>query len=106
VPFILVFISLGCFLSEFHWENLVILMPLSMLGYAFMRAGWPRAPFAIGLVLGGTAEVSLHQSLQLWGAWFFLRPVSLVLIVMILALLGYAIYRNVRPNAVSLRMEG
>jgi len=100
VPFILVFISLGCFLSEFQWQNLVILAPFSLLGYAFMRAGWPRAPFVIGLILGGTAEVALHQSLQLWGLWFFLRPVSLVLILMIVALLAYAIYRNIQTKTV------
>jgi TctA family transporter len=106
VPFILVFISLGCFLSEFQWQNLVILVPFSFLGYAFMRAGWPRSPFVIGFILGGTAEVALHQSLQLWGLWFFLRPVSIVLILMIVALLAYAIYRNMRTKTVLVGAEG
>jgi TctA family transporter len=106
VPFILVFISLGCFLSEFQWQNLVILVPFSFLGYAFMRAGWPRSPFVIGFILGGTAEVALHQSLQLWGLWFFLRPVSLVLILMIVALLAFAIYRNMRLKTVLVGAEG
>ena len=56
-----------------------------------------RAPFVIGLVLGGKAEASLHQALQLWGFSFFLRPLSLVLIAMIVALMGYAFYRNFGP---------
>jgi len=99
VPFVLVFISLGCFLSDFNWENLIILSVFSVLGYAFMRAGWPRSPFVIGLILGGNAEGSLHQALQLWGYSFFLRPMSLVLIAMIVGLLGYALYRNLGPKA-------
>jgi TctA family transporter len=96
VPFVLVFIALGCFLSSFHWENLVILVAFGSLGYVFLRAGWPRAPFVIGLILGGAAEGSLNQALQIWGGWFFLRPMSLVLIGMIASLLIYAIWRNTR----------
>jgi TctA family transporter len=99
VPFILVFITLGCFLSDFQWQNLVVLVLFSMIGYAFLRAGWPRSPFVIGLILGGSAESALNQALQILGMWFFLRPLSLVLIAMILGLLGYAIWRNLRPGA-------
>jgi putative tricarboxylic transport membrane protein len=98
VPFILVFIGIGCFVSEFQWQNLVLLVLLSAVGYGFLRAGWPRAPFVIGLVLGGKAEESLHQALQLWGYGFFLRPLSLVLIAMIVALMSYAVWRNLRPR--------
>ena len=67
VPFILVFVAIGCFVSEYQWQNLVILVLFSAIGYGFLRAGWPRAPFVIGLVLGGKAEASLNQALQLWG---------------------------------------
>jgi TctA family transporter len=98
VPFILVFIALGSFLSEFRWENFILLVLLSALGYGFMRAGWPRSPFVIGLVLGGTAEESLFQALQIWGPAFFLRPISLILIGMIVALFVFAIWRNTRPR--------
>ena len=99
VPFILVFITLGCFLSDFQWQNLVILVLFSLIGYAFLRAGWPRSPFVIGLILGSSAESSLNQALQIWGMWFFMRPLSLVLIAMILGLLGYALWRNLRPGS-------
>jgi hypothetical protein len=50
-------------------------------------------------VLGGKAEASLNQALQLWGYSFFLRPLSLVLIAMIVSLMAYAFYRNFRPAA-------
>jgi len=98
VPFILLFVAIGCYVSEFQWQNLVVLVLFSAIGYGFLRAGWPRAPFVIGLVLGGKAEESLHQAMQLWGFSFFLRPISLVLIAMIAALMGYAFYRNLRPR--------
>lgn len=98
VPFILVFITLGCFLSDFQWQNLIVLVIFGLLGYAFQRAGWPRSPFVIGLILGGSAEGALNQALQIWGMWFFLRPLSLVLIAMIVGLLAYAVWKNTRPR--------
>jgi len=97
VPFILVFVSLGCFVSDFQWQNLIVLVVFSAIGYGFLRADWPRAPFVIGLVLGGKAEASLHQAVQLWGFQFFLRPISMVLIAMIVGLMGYAFYKNFGP---------
>ncbi|MBK5565422.1 MAG: tripartite tricarboxylate transporter permease [Ensifer sp. SSB1] len=98
-PFILIFVTIGCFVSDVQWQNLVLLVLFSAVGYGFQRAGWPRSPFVIGLVLGGQAEASLHQALQLWGYSFFLRPMSLVLISMIVALMAYAFYRNFRPSS-------
>jgi TctA family transporter len=54
---------------------------LGVLGWALARCGWPRAPFAIGLVLGHLAEVALHQSLTIWGPAFLLRPLALALLL-------------------------
>jgi TctA family transporter len=100
VPFIVVLVALGAYVNEGRWENLVILVVLSAIGYGLLRADWPRAPFIIGLVLGRIAEESLHKALQLWGMEFFLRPLSLVLIGLITATIAYAVYQNVRPPKV------
>jgi TctA family transporter len=96
VPFIFVVVVLGAYINEGQWENLVILFGLSVIGYALLRAGWPRAPFVIGLVLGKIAEESLHKALDLWGMSFFVRPLSLVLIALITGTIAFAVYRNVR----------
>jgi TctA family transporter len=74
---------------------------MSIVGYAMLRANWPRAPFVIGLVLGRIAEESLHKALDLWGLSFFTRPISLVLIGMIVATIAYAIYRSRKPNVLA-----
>jgi TctA family transporter len=100
VPFIIVLVALGAFVSEGRWENLVILLMLSVIGYLLLRADWPRAPFVIGLVLGKIAEESLHKALQLWGMEFFVRPLSLVLIALITMTIAFAVYQNVRPGKV------
>lgn len=105
VPFIFVVVVLGAYINEGQWENLVILFGLSVIGYALLRSGWPRAPFVIGLVLGKIAEESLHKALDLWGMSFFVRPLSLVLIALITGTIAFAVYRNMRgaqpPQAAS-----
>jgi TctA family transporter len=98
VPFILVMTVFGAYVNEGQWQNLLILVILSAIGYGLLRFGWPRAPFVIGLVLGKIAEESLHKALSLWGMSFFTRPLSLVLIGLIVLTIGYAIYRNSRPS--------
>lgn len=94
VPFVFVMVVLGAYINEGQWENLIILVMLSIIGYALLRAGWPRAPFVIGLVLGKIAEESLNKALALWGMNFFLRPLSLVLIGLIVLTIAYAIYKG------------
>jgi putative tricarboxylic transport membrane protein len=96
VPFVLVLVAVGAYANEGQWENLVILMIISFVGWGLMRYDWPRAPFVIGLVLGKIAEESLHKALGLWGTSFFTRPLSLVLIALIAATIGLALYNNLR----------
>ena len=99
VPFIVVLVVIGAYVNEGQWENLLILLAMSMVGYAMLRANWPRAPFVIGLVLGRIAEESLHKAMDLWGLGFFTRPISMVLIGMIVATIVFAIMRSRKPNA-------
>ena len=90
VPFIVVMAVVGSYVSEGQWQNLVVLVVLSAIGYGLLRFNWPRAPFVIGIVLGKIAEESLHKALELWGLRFFTRPLSLVLIGLIVLTIAYA----------------
>ena len=105
VPFMMAFIAIGCYVSTFQWQNFVILVVFGALGYALLRGGWPRAPLVIGLVLGGQAEQSLNLALQLWGYQFILRPLSLAIAAMIVGLMAFAFYRNMRRRAPGIHLE-
>ena len=102
IPFVLVLCVLGAFINEGHWQNLLILVVFSAIGYGLLRFGWPRAPFAIGLVLGGIAEKSLNTALALWGPAFFMRPLSLVLLGLIVMTIALAIYKARRAKKTGL----
>ena len=93
VPFILLLAMTGSYLSSGNWQSLVVLVMLGAIGYGFKILDWPRAPFVIGVILGKVMEISLHQSLAIWGPGFFLRPISLVLIALIAGSMGIALRR-------------
>jgi putative tricarboxylic transport membrane protein len=102
VPFVLMFALLGCYLGASAWENLLLLVVFGIIGYMFKRHSWPRPPFVIGLVLGPIAEDSLLKAFALDGMSFVLRPISLVLITMIIATIVYYFWKMRKPGAVIL----
>ena len=102
IPYVLVFALLGCYLYGGNWQNLVLILGMGSLGYLFKRHDWPRAPFIIGVILGKIAEDSLQKAIGIFGAGFFLRPISLVLIAMIIASVAFYMWRQRRPNKASM----
>jgi TctA family transporter len=94
IPVVLIITVLGTLLAKGQWENLIMLGILSTIGYGLLKYDWPRPPFAIGIVLGKIAEESLHKAWALWRWDFFLRPLSVILIGLIVLTIGYAVYRG------------
>jgi TctA family transporter len=91
VPFVLVFIVLGSFLSENAWQNMIVTLGAGALGYGMKRFGYPRAPLIMGFVLGRLAETNLALALQLWGWAFVARPLTAALLgLALLSIAGHA----------------
>jgi TctA family transporter len=98
IPYVLVFAMLGCYLFRAEWQNLLLVVVLGSVGYLLKRHDWPRAPFVIGVILGSVAEDSLQKALGIWGYSFFFRPISLVLIALIIGSIGFYVWRNRKPK--------
>jgi TctA family transporter len=96
IPLVFVLAMLGSYLSSGAWQNFLVILVLGALGILMKRAGWPRPPLIVGLVLGSIAEVSLHQSLAIWGPSFVTRPITLVLLALTLANLAWYFWRRRR----------
>lgn len=94
IPFVFILGIMGSYLSRGAWENLILLFAMGILGYLLKRFDWPRPPFVIGLVLGGIAEESLHKALNIWGPTFFMRPLSLIFIALIIGSVVLYIMRS------------
>jgi TctA family transporter len=95
VPFIMIFVMLGSFLTNNSVMDLLITVIFSIVGYAMKKFDYPRAPLVLSLVLGGIAEKNLNMSLQLWGPSFLLRPITFVLLILTIISIAYPVWRSV-----------
>jgi TctA family transporter len=98
VPFVLLLAMVGAYLAGSSWENVLVLVVLGTLGLGLKRADWPRAPFVIGLVLGPLMDISLHQSLAIWGPAFVLRPLAFTLLLATVAMVAVSWRRERRAG--------
>jgi putative tricarboxylic transport membrane protein len=99
VPFVIVLSLLGSYLGAGAWQNFILVLGLGALGWLFKKYDWPRPPFVIGIVLGPVAETSFHKAMGIWGPSFLLRPLSLILLAIIIATIALYLMRW-RRNAV------
>jgi TctA family transporter len=103
IPFILVFGILGSFLTTNHMGDVIITLIMGGIGYAMKVFDYPRAPLILGIVLGEIAENTLHLSLNLYGPAFLLRPITLLLLIIIIA---SALYPTIKRRMKMKKNEG
>lgn len=91
VPVLLSLCLLGAYATRNSIGDVLLTLACGVLGYVMLRAGYPRVPIILGLILGPLAEQNFHLSLQIARgsyAVFFTRPLSIVL--MLLTAIGLA----------------
>jgi TctA family transporter len=93
IPLILVLVFVGSYTSNNNYGDIVVTLFFGALGYFMVLAGWPRAPFVLGLVLGKIAENYLYISVARYEAAWLTRPVVLVLIVIAVAVIVYPLFQ-------------
>ena len=99
IPVILVLVFIGSYTSNNHYGDLVVTLLFGGIGYLMVLAGWPRAPFVLGLVLGKIAENYLYISVARYEAAWLTRPVVLVLIAIAIAVIVYPLFQARRKAA-------
>ncbi len=87
---ILIFATVGVYGMRQSAFDLVLLYVIGLLGVVMRRYDFPTAPVVVGMILGPLAEAQMRNALSIgegkWGV-FLERPVSLALIVIVLAVL-------------------
>ena len=99
IPAILVLVFIGSYTSNNHYGDLLVTLFFGLVGYLMVLAGWPRAPFVLGLVLGKIAENYLYISVARYDAAWLARPVVLVLIAISVAVIVYPLFQSRRKAA-------
>jgi putative tricarboxylic transport membrane protein len=70
--------------------DLVLLYVIGVLGVIMRRFDFPTAPVVVGMILGPLAEAQLRNAMSIGegsAAVFFQRPMSIVLIVIVVGVL-------------------
>lgn len=98
IPILLVLIFIGSYTSNNHYGDIVVTLVFGAFGYLMVLAGWPRAPFVLGLVLGKIAENYLYISVARYDAAWLKRPMVLVLLAFALAVIVYPLFQRRRPG--------
>jgi putative tricarboxylic transport membrane protein len=94
IPFILAFAILGGFLATSNMGDIVVTLLMGGVGYGMKVYKFPRGPLAMGMVLGKLSEKYLHLSLNLFGLEFLLRPITLILIALVITAVLYQVVRK------------
>ena len=94
VPFILAFALLGSYLATSNFADLIVTLIFGVIGYGMKVFKFPRGPMTLGIVLGKLSENYLHLSVNLYGVFFLVRPLTLVLIAIIVATILYQLHRR------------
>lgn len=102
VPVVLVFIFIGSFAQSELFVDVIMLVIFGVVGVAMDMLGFNKVTFLLAFVLGYEFEKYLFLALKMAGPFFFLTPISLILILLIIALFAFGPVKRLfrRPRGV------
>jgi TctA family transporter len=80
-------IMIGVYSNNMSTLDLLMLILVGALGVGFRKFGYSPGAIILGFILGKLFEYYLWQSLDLFGGWFFLTPISIVLLLTVILVL-------------------
>ncbi|HEX4994778.1 MAG TPA: tripartite tricarboxylate transporter permease [Methylomirabilota bacterium] len=100
IPVVLVLCVIGAYALNNIMENVYVLLLFGLLGYAFVKLGFPLAPLILGVILGDQIEVNLVRAIMTDpDPWLFLtRPISGALIALSAASVLVALWQHRRAH--------
>lgn len=107
VPYVILFplILLFCLIGVYSINNSVfdiyLMILFGVVGYLMQKFRFEPAPLALAYVLAPILETALRQSLNISGgsfSIFFIRPISLICMLVAISLIGFQIYFFLRKR--------
>ena len=86
MPVVFVLCVIGAYAVESRYFDIVIMVAFGVIGYVMQEMDYPVAPMVLGIILGDILDRNLRRALVLTDGDllpFFTRPISLVLIALI-----------------------
>ena len=94
VPIVLVLVFIGAYAYEEQFADIGVLLVFGLLGLAMRRYDFSRPALFLGYILGDLFEKYLFIAYYAIGPLFFLRPISLSIIFVIIALFAFGPVKN------------
>ena len=104
-PFVAILSLIGVYAVRSNIWDVLLAIFAALVGFFMRKAGFPLITLIIGFVLGHLAEEKFTQSLQISQgdyAIFFTRPVSIILLIAIVFMLGWSLYKSAKPTKANL----
>lgn len=98
LPFALIAALLATLATQASLATLVEILAFSLLGTGLAAAGWPRAPFVLGFVMGPLLESALSRAVVVYGWSLFERPIVQVLLAIAVVVIWFAQHRLRRAD--------
>lgn len=89
---ILVFATFGTYTTSNNIGDIWVALVAGAAGYAMAKAGFSRATFIVGMVLGPLLEHNMTLSQQIHGWGFFDRPIVIVLLLIVLLVIAWPLF--------------
>ena len=85
VPCLVVVILTGAYAVSENWFDIDVVLAFGIIGYLMKILNYSRPAFIIGFIFGYMLEKNLYPSIKLHGHTFFLQPIELGLLLLLLA---------------------
>lgn len=89
IPEVILIIFIGCMAFREVFADLIVMLIFCVIGVGMKSFGYNRPALLLGYILGSLFEQYLFMGFGIGGPLFFLRPVSLVLILIIILTFSY-----------------
>lgn len=89
VPIVMSVVLVAAFVHSESYNDIIVALVFGGLGVAMRRFGYSRPALFLGYVLGYLFENYFFIALGMGGPWFFVRPISLSLVGVLIILLFY-----------------
>jgi len=101
---ILILAIIGSYATELSYGDVVVALIFGLVGYFFAEFGFSRVAIVMAVVLGEMMQQNLFRTFDTKGpAAFFTQPISLVLVIITIIVMGLAVREPLRQAKMSWR---
>jgi TctA family transporter len=101
-PAIIILICVGTYTIRSSTFDIFLVLLFGFAGYGLRQLGFQLAPVLIGFILGPLIEEYFKRAMQFAHGDFaevMLRPLAGIILVLCALMVGWAVYRSIRPKA-------